>query len=106
MIAMEDEFDEFSHYFPTLSCRRWQKHCNHPSLSVDEKQRQISCDICGAVVDAFDYMSKLAKEQDRFRLNRKALHDEILRLSKQVDGLKREEKNAKNRLATLEKKGA
>ncbi|MDD0416737.1 hypothetical protein PSZ83_24140, partial [Shigella sonnei] len=31
-------------------------YCHHASVRVDEKERQVRCKICGAVVEPFDWM--------------------------------------------------
>ncbi|MGT0365006.1 hypothetical protein ACVOBJ_23690, partial [Shigella sonnei] len=36
-------------------------YCHHASVRVDEKERQVRCKICGAVVEPFDWMLSVAK---------------------------------------------
>ncbi len=43
-------------------------YCHHASVRVDEKERQVRCKICGAVVEPFDWMLSVAKRETR--LNR------------------------------------
>ncbi|WP_236507842.1 hypothetical protein [Escherichia coli] len=40
-------------------------YCHHASVRVDEKERQVRCKICGAVVEPFDWMLSVAKRETR-----------------------------------------
>lgn len=36
-------------------------YCHHASVRVDEKERQVRCKICGAVVEPFDWMLSVGR---------------------------------------------
>ncbi|SRH03681.1 hypothetical protein [Shigella flexneri] len=42
-------------------------YCHHASVRVDEKERQVRCKICGAVVEPFDWMLSVAKRETRLK---------------------------------------
>ncbi len=45
-------------------------YCHHASVRVDEKERQVRCKICGAVVEPFDWMLSVAKDGEIRRYDR------------------------------------
>lgn len=40
--------------------------CSHESVLVDEKKRELECDVCGAVVDPFWLLHKFSLEEREF----------------------------------------
>ncbi|CAD5748584.1 putative bacteriophage protein [Escherichia coli] len=51
-------------------------YCHHASVRVDEKERQVRCKICGAVVEPFDWMLSVAKRETRLADDVKLLRQE------------------------------
>ena len=77
------------------------KFCQHRHIIVCEKSRSLECDVCGAVIDAFDFMLRWAKEDRSLEYRLKQLRDELKRLGEKLKKLRRMEKNAKARLVRL-----
>lgn len=71
------------------------KFCTHKAVEVDVDEREVRCQRCNAVVDAFDYVLSLASEEnthffnlDQLKKNIKSLQLEQERLEKNVRNLK------------------
>ncbi len=101
---MSAEFDESDHLYPSMTYRKWGRFCRHPSVVVDEASRKVRCELCGCFIDPFDFLVRLSKDQDRFRMNSKALNEEIGRLRIELENLKKEERNTRSRLQRLKAK--
>lgn len=65
--------------FPATPRRKPWGNCVNSckGVWVDETFRRIECKTCGAIIDAFDYLFKLATDGDN-------LHAELRRLKEQV----------------------
>lgn len=88
---------------PRLIPKKKQPGCRCVSVFVVEQTRTVECQKCGRVMDPFDYLFVQAKWQDHVDLTIKILAAERNRLEKVVDGLKRQEKNIKGRLAAAKR---
>jgi ribosomal protein S27E len=62
-------------------------YCHHASVRVDEKERQVRCKICGAVVEPFDWMLSVAKRETRLADDVKLLRQEEQERRKNIEKL-------------------
>ena len=61
---------------------------NHRAIYVDEHEREVTCQKCGKVIDAFDYLLGWAKE-GKCRMQRiKSLDDEIRMTNTELEKVK------------------
>ncbi len=65
-------------------------YCDHLNVEVDEHQRLITCAVCGAVMDGFDYVLRWAGQERRFELECEQLKRELQTLASQRNELKKE----------------
>lgn len=98
---MEDEFDAAKYMFPDMQPDDWKRYCQHPSILVSEKERTVKCNLCGAILDPFQWILDNSKQQNRFRMNIKGLNDLISEKEGVLGELKRQERNARERLKRL-----
>lgn len=80
---------------------RSAKFCQHKYILVCEKSRTLECDVCGATIEAFDFMLKWAREDRFLEYRMKHMKDELKRLGEKLKKLRRMEKNARARLRRL-----
>lgn len=80
------------------------EYCHHPSIFVNEHNRQCCCQKCGAIIELFDYLLDLAKKRTRMAGDVKALRHEEKYRRENIEKLIRIEKNAKARIRRLNKK--
>ncbi|WP_244566681.1 hypothetical protein, partial [Escherichia coli] len=73
-------------------------YCHHASVRVDEKERQVRCKICGAVVELFDWMLSVAKRETRLADDVKQLRQEERERRKNIEKLIQIERNVKARI--------
>ncbi|KAE9819465.1 hypothetical protein GP647_14945 [Escherichia coli] len=73
-------------------------YCHHASVRVDEKERQVRCKICGAVVEPFDWMLSVAKRETRLADDVKQLRQEERGRRKNIEKLIQIERNVKARI--------
>lgn len=73
-------------------------YCHHASVRVDEKERQVRCKICGAVVEPFDWMLSVAKRETRLADDVRLLRQEEQERRKNIEKLIQIERNAKARI--------
>lgn len=78
-------------------------YCHHASVRVDEKERQVRCKICGAVVEPFDWMLSVAKRETRLADDVKLLRQEEQERRKNIEKLIQIERNAKARIRRVTK---
>jgi|GEM_PF-2054991 len=78
------------------------RHCNHMSIYVDDHYRQLTCRRCGAVVDAFDWISKVTDGEDKVDWELKGLRREIADHRAGLEKLKCEEVNCRARIKTAQ----
>ncbi len=62
-------------------------YCHHASVRVDEKERQVRCKICGAVVEPFDWMLSVAKRETRLADDVRLLRQEERERRKNIEKL-------------------
>ncbi|ENU4884004.1 hypothetical protein [Escherichia coli] len=70
-------------------------YCHHASVRVDEKERQVRCKICGAVVEPFDWMLSVAKRETRLADDVRLLRQEERERRKNIEKLIQIERNGK-----------
>ncbi|MED0056229.1 ead/Ea22-like family protein [Escherichia marmotae] len=73
-------------------------YCHHASVRVDEKERQVRCKNCGAVVEPFDWMLSVAKRETRLADDVRLLRQEEQERRKNIEKLIQIERNAKARI--------
>ncbi|EEQ2187686.1 hypothetical protein G5664_25560 [Escherichia coli] len=73
-------------------------YCHHASVRVDEKERQVRCKICCAVVEPFDWMLSVAKRETRLADDVRLLRQEERERRKNIEKLIQIERNAKARI--------
>ncbi len=78
------------------------RYCPHTNILVSEYERSISCRLCGASLDTFDYVLSLAKRETRLDWDLRRLRSEIKRRAEGLDNLKREEINTRARIKTAQ----
>lgn len=98
--AKDDEPRELTNFLYEKADRPF---CHHPTVSVNEKDRQIRCRTCGAAVDPFDWMLSVAKKETQLADNVKALPLEEKERRQNVEKLIQIERNAKARIRRAQK---
>ena len=56
--------------------------CTAPCFEVDEENRIVSCKICGAILDPFEALIKLAERQEKIKTYREEAEKEYSRMIK------------------------
>jgi len=74
------------------------RRCPHSNVLVSEFERSISCRVCHAALDPFDYLLSLAKKETRLDWELRALRGEIKIRRDNLANLKREEVNTRGRI--------
>lgn len=74
------------------------RHCSHMNILVDDPHRMLTCRRCGAVVDAFDWISKVTDGEDKVDWELKSLRQEIKDHREGLEKLKREDINCRARI--------
>ncbi|MBX9476795.1 hypothetical protein [Yersinia enterocolitica] len=77
---------------------RQARRCYHKGVLVNEYERKVTCRYCGSVLDAFDYILSIAKEETKVEFELRALRFEIKSHREGLEKLKREEVNCKSRI--------
>ncbi|EEZ8845461.1 ead/Ea22-like family protein (plasmid) [Escherichia coli] len=78
-------------------------YCHHASVRVDEKERQVRCKICGAVVEPFDWMLSVAKRETRLADDVRILRQEERERRRNIEKLIQIERNVKARIRRVTK---
>ena len=89
-----------------LSVKKKQEvdYCNHAgTILIDEHFRILECEGCGKKIDPFEYLLKIARENDMYWDMRKRYKKEAQEVHARLQELKREEKNTKARIKRLQK---
>jgi hypothetical protein len=82
---------------PTVSC-------HHRRFNIDTNSRRVYCRDCDQEVDALTALIVFTTEWSRYKGNLERMQDELRALAARVEGLKREERNTKARLARAQAK--
>lgn len=72
--------------------------CFHPGVWVNEKERQIRCRRCDAVLDPFDYLLSIARKEVQLADDVSYLRREEKQRRQNIEKLIQIEKNAKSRI--------
>lgn len=72
--------------------------CQHERVIVSEHERSVKCRLCGAVLEPFDHLLALAKQETKVEWELRSLRMEIKSHREGLEKLKREEVNSKGRL--------
>lgn len=67
-------------------------------MYTDEKFRVLECERCGAIIDPFDYLMKIARDNDMYWNMKQEYRKQATELAAKVEELKREERNLKARI--------
>jgi hypothetical protein len=78
--------------------RRPEGFCAHRHSELDGASRRVYCRDCGVEVDPFTVLEKLANDYESFRVARDRMKADAKRASQELEGVKRELRNAKARL--------
>jgi hypothetical protein len=78
--------------------------CMHGGVLVSEFERKVTCRRCGAVLDAFDHVLSIAKQETKLDWELRQLRGEITDHRTGLEKLKREELNTRNRIKNAEAK--
>lgn len=71
-------------------------HCDN--ILVDGHLRQLTCRECGSIVDAFQWVSRMAMEESQLLRRIESLKSEVTTHGKRVEELKAEEQRIKSRI--------
>lgn len=72
--------------------------CSHDVVTVDPRERRVTCDDCGAEIDPYLALHHLAGDIDRYEYTRQRAHDEAKVAREQISELRRVERNVKARI--------
>ena len=72
--------------------------CLHWAFELDEETRRVTCGRCGREIAPFNALLRLAHEDAHYVRRLAALQAQIRLADARLDGLKREERNAKARI--------
>lgn len=72
-----------------------QKRCGHSSMLVDEQTQMIECCHCGLLMNAYQYVLSLAKNEVRYSNQVKYLKLEASQIAGEITELKRQRTNLK-----------
>lgn len=84
--------------------KSYSRGCPHTKITLDEHRRQIECDDCGKVFEAFDYLLNWANGQQRIIWRITAAKHESEQLTSQIEELKRQKRNLQVQVNRLNKK--
>lgn len=82
-----------------------RRYCGHDHLELIERDRAVMCSDCGAAIDAFTALCKLASEWERHAAWTRAVEAERRRAEEKLAEVKRELANAKARRRSAVKRG-
>lgn len=74
------------------------RYCPHTNILVSEFDRAISCRLCRAKLDPFDYLLSLAKKETRLDWELRGLRAQIQTHRENLERLKKEEVNTRGRI--------
>lgn len=90
---------------PPLVRRPRDRRCSHNQrFEVSETTRRVYCGDCDQEVDAIDVLLNLARRRERLVHAAKSAKAEARRVEARLEDLKREERNARARLARLQQR--
>ncbi|WP_224552895.1 hypothetical protein [Pectobacterium versatile] len=72
--------------------------CHHERVVVSEHERSVKCRLCSAVLEPFDHLLALAKQETKVEWELRSLRMEIKSHREGLGTLKREEANCKGRM--------
>lgn len=79
--------------------------CLHPGYTINERDRQVKCKKCGAVIDHFDLLMQIAKKETHLANDIRELRREEKQRRINIDKLILIESNAKARIRKSGVKG-
>lgn len=78
-----------------------KRYCQHAHLKIDEYAESVECADCGAHLNPFHILLRLAKEQDRIRYTQ----EDLKRLKAEIKDAKEELERLKQSIRYYQKKG-
>lgn len=75
--------------------------CEHLHVRLDDTAHRVYCRDCDAEVDAYDFLTRLQGEWQRWVNCRKSAETQARHAQERLDELLRQEKNAKARMRRL-----
>ncbi|WP_132926625.1 hypothetical protein [Sodalis ligni] len=81
------------------SKNRW---CTHAKILVDDHLRQLTCRLCGKVIDPFDWINSVTDGETKVDWELQTLRREITDHRSGLEKIKREELNCRERVKTLQ----
>jgi hypothetical protein len=92
---------------PMFTKPEYRVRCMHRSTSIDDRQRIVSCNACGDLLDPFDVLHYIAFDGElRMAAGRDRARSESARAQKELEAVKREEANAKARVRAARDRAA
>lgn len=88
---------------PVRSRPRKAGYCGHRRVELDGTARRVYCRDCGDEVDAWETLSMLAAEPERWERHRETARADAKRAQAELDDLKRRVRNAKAQLRRAER---
>jgi len=84
--------------------KSYSRGCSHTAITLDEHRRQIECQDCGKVFEAFDYLFAWANGQQRIVWHLRSVENEVKQLEEKVEELKRVKSNLQAQVRKLKSK--
>lgn len=88
----------------TLRIEDETHHCHHRAYYVNEAERVVKCQKCGALVDPFTVLLSIAHKETNLANSLRYLRDEERQRRKNIEKLAQIERNAKARIRRAEGK--
>jgi hypothetical protein len=76
------------------------KPCSHDVVTVDPRERRVTCDDCSLEIDPYEALHHLAQDIDRYEYTRQRARDQARVAREQLAELARVERNVKARIRT------
>jgi len=89
---------------PIFKIKPIEKYCQHKNVDLDDKMRTIECTECGAIMEPFEFLKRLAYEESDHIKRLGALKIEVLKLSSIRDKLEQQISELKKRKVFLSQK--
>lgn len=86
---------------PSLPIKEPLRYCSHRRVQVDEHQRELTCQECEAVLDPFEFILSVAREERMHFWNKKEVQDSIKQLSEERERLQKDVNNLKSQKKRL-----
>lgn len=95
---MNQKIIKFDPEYIPLTPKQGGRYCRHPALYVVQESRHLECQLCGTIVDPFDFLFRWACRDYHLEITRKRLERQCRALTVELEDLKRQERNIKARI--------